>query len=231
MLSSDVYSINPGIKSGSFPSVYQKRQQTTYSDIDPSVNARVKTSISYDEFNRPESTNTESSTFNALNQMVSKSVNISGNKNKNYYQINPMTYDDNGNLLRERFTDGRPIDSQYVYGLDNQLLWNVSETKHDEWRDPVNNVIDCYNRTEKWYTYELDGLHRKVKSNIHDSVNPMDIFKANYVDVLYYSHDGVAAELHDDVNSYKYFTRLGGELLACDNMIHLTFIFKISVAM
>ncbi len=39
-------------------------------------------------------------------------------------------YDNNGNEIYEHFSDGRPVDSIFVYGLDNQLLMSSSETKH-----------------------------------------------------------------------------------------------------
>jgi RHS repeat-associated protein len=216
MISSDIYGINPGLKSNPYPLVYQKHQQITYSDIDPNGNARTKITACFDENNRPGTTVTENSTLNALNQIISKSVNITGAQYKNYL-IDPLAYDDNGNLLNEHYTDGRPIDSQYLYGLDDQLLWNVSETKHQSNQDSSNNYIDCYNRSEKWYTYELEGSLRRAKTIFHDSTDPNHIKDWNYNDFFYYSHDGVVAELHDDSNVLKYYTRLGNELFACNN--------------
>jgi hypothetical protein len=81
----------------------------------------------------------------------------------------------------------------------------------------TNNYVDCHVQTTNGYTYELGGRLLKVSSAIADSTNPYDVWSKNYNDYNYYSHEGVIAERHDDINQFKYFTRLGRELLTCNN--------------
>ncbi|MGE5550583.1 MAG: hypothetical protein ACM3ZC_08635 [Bacteroidota bacterium] len=76
-------------------------------------------------------------------------------------------YDHNGNQTSEHFDDGRPIDSNYIYGLDDQLLESLSETKHKSTSGyPGNPASYMYNRTFKRYTYELGGKKRLLFNNM-----------------------------------------------------------------
>jgi hypothetical protein len=157
-----------------------------------------------------ERSGTEINSYDYLNRLTSTNVDVT---NSPWYQMTP-TYDANGSETREDFTDGR-LSSTFDYGQDNQLLESASETRHSYFQTEYGTYIDCYNNTSKKYSYQFGGQLLRVKSVIHNSTNPNDIWDANYNDYFYYSHDGAVAELHDDTGVTEKFTRLGRELLCC----------------
>lgn len=168
-------------------------------------------------------TTTEKYTYNYLNQLLTK--NVKTPQAENDYSMT-STYDENGNEIKEHFNDSRPGDTAFQYGLDNQLLKYLMETKHkDEQNEAGTGTIDAYNQTTKNFSYELGGLLRRVKTVIHDSTNPCDIWNANYDDYFYYSHDGVVAELNDDNGKFKGFTRFGRELINCSSSTEGTYFY------
>ena len=217
---SDIYGINPGLKYGKSPASFQRQQKTSYSNIDANGNPRYKTTdiTTSSESDYPVTkidTTIESSSYDYLNRLTSQSV----KEPEKSYGIT-LTYDSNGNLIRQVYTDERPSDSIFEYGLDDQMMKSFSETKHEDkkkWNGSENETVDCYNKTSSQYTYELGGRLLRAKTEIYDSTNPYSIFSANYDNYFYYSHDGVIAEMHDDTNNLKVFTRLGGELLSCND--------------
>ncbi|HEX3045153.1 MAG TPA: RHS repeat-associated core domain-containing protein [Bacillota bacterium] len=129
------------------------------------------------------------------------------------------TYDDFGNLLGESGQEKTP--PTYTYGPDQQMIHSFSESFHYNGSKYENgqkvDVSDCYTLSDKSFTYELGGKLLKVKSINHNDSNIYDRIDDNFIDYFYYSHDGAVAERHDDIGVTKYFTRLGGELLACDS--------------
>ena len=216
---SKVYGINPVLK---WDGTYQRQQKTTFANLDANGNPGLKTIQTLGGNGDWEST-TEKYTYNYLNQLLSKTVDAPGTGND--YSLTP-TYDENGNEIKEHFSDGRPGDTAFQYGLDNQLLKYMMETKHKtEPNEAGTGTIDAYNRTTKDFSYELGGLLRRVKTAIHDSANPSDIWNANYDDYFYYCHDGVVAELNDDNGKFKGFTRNGRELINCSSSTEGTYFY------
>ena len=189
MTSSDIFEITPEIDSGFYTGSdgttqipytveIQNRVRTNYSNIDNNGNALTK-AITYlsgnynGDITNVKYSSTENCGVNTLNQIIRKAINQAC---YNYTcQIDPLTYDNNDNLISEHYNDGRP-DNQYSYGLDHQLLWNVNDDSNS------------HKRLEKWYTYELEGKLLRVKSNLYDGNNPYDIYSLNSNDYFYYSH-------------------------------------------
>ncbi|MGE5551242.1 MAG: DUF6531 domain-containing protein [Bacteroidota bacterium] len=208
---SEVHGITPGIKwEGS--TTYVRGQRTSNTTIDANGNPTYKRIDTFDGTDWKATYTTNN--YNALNQLSYTYVNAPGSEDD--YHVTPYNYDYNGNLTSEHYDDGRPIDSTYQYGLDDQLLRSLSQTKHK-----YEESTWCYNRTEKKYAYELGGKLLRTKSIIHDSTNRYDIWDANYDDYFYYSHDGVIAERHDDISSTTIFTRWGRELLTTGSSIYI----------
>ncbi|HBE78217.1 MAG TPA: hypothetical protein DDW65_10610 [Firmicutes bacterium] len=216
---SKVYGINPVLK---WDDTYQRQQKTTFANLDANGNPGLKTVQTLNS-NGDWDTTTENNTYNYLNQLLSKSVNAP--QTENDYSMT-STYDENGNEIKEHFNDGRPGDTTFQYGLDNQLLKYIMESKHkDEQNEAGTGTIDAYYQTTKNFSYELGGLLRRVKTVTHDSTNPCDMWSANYNDYFYYSHDGVVAELNDDTSKFKGFTRFGRELINCSSSTEGTYFY------
>ena len=186
--------------------LYPNVQKTTYSQLDANGNPGYKEIKSTEPIGNGEDwlTATESSSYDYLNRLQSKHV--SPPSDDSYTMT--ASYDANGNDIRERFTDDRP-DTSMEYGLDNQLYYLSSKTK-------IADNPTLYKEILTKYSYELEGFLRRELSGIKNISSASGLVDVNYTNYFYYGHDGVVAELHDDVGKTKNFTRLGRELLVCN---------------
>jgi RHS repeat-associated protein len=222
MTSSTVYGINPqlvpGISNNSDhrPKVQVRQQTVRNTVIDPNGNPKSKRIESL--FDTITNVTTETNYYNDVNQLTGRDV-VNQSSPIQAPRIN-YTYDDFGNLLGES-AQAVKTPPTYTYGPDQQMSRSLSESLHNtgsKYENGQNVVVpDCYTRNEKLFAYELGGKLVKIKSNVHDDSNIYDRIDDKFSDYFYYSHDGAVAERHDDIGETKYFTRLGGELLACDD--------------
>jgi RHS repeat-associated protein len=222
MTVASVSGINPQLVSGLCnvsdhnPKVLFRSQNTRNTEIDP--NGNLKKQQLESRFDTTTNVSTVTNYYNHLNQLTAKDIYNpppSGTSTHTTY-----TYDDSGNLLGE---SGQWLETPptYTFGPDQQMSRSFSESEHETKKKYENgqwvDVQNCYTLNDKTFVYQLGGKLLKIKSINHDDSNIYNRIDDNFTDYFYYSHDGAVAERHDDINTVKYFTRLGGELLACDN--------------
>jgi len=172
--------------------------QTTFSNIDGNGNAGYVVNQNYDAV-YGYSGFSESRYYDSLDRLLNNGV------------PDQNVYDRNGNLTTDNYMDTYfngacmmtwEFNATNQYGLDNQLLYNS---------DPHKNIT-------KSYSHELEGRLLKTYIDHYDSDSTAAAY--THTDYYYYSHDGVVADLHDDLGQFRYFTRLGRELLTCNNTVN-----------
>ena len=198
---------------------YRRHSKTTFSDLDANGNPKQKVTLTSGQ---TSSTATESITYNYLNQLAGKETK---GLNSNY-SMSP-SYDLNGNLIKETYTGtDAPKNSSYAYGLDNQLLYSYNESKHQSITEQVSGnsvTTDYYTRSINKYTYEFGGKLLHVWADEFEKIYKKSNFAFQEDKYFYYSHDGAVAEYLSTkagtttTTETKNFTRLGGELLACNS--------------